>query len=146
MSVNFRLKAIYAIGRRKAFYRQRIPESTCPRKEIGDIDVLVTSRNGGIEIMQSIRKTSRPPARERKWNKLSEFRWTSAKVIPQEKTYAGYISTMSQRFKSSREVRSEGLKVLDIRFCSLSYNFKLKIGAPSQTWQHYSMHGRMVDL
>ena len=74
MSVNFRLKAIYAIGRRKAFYRQRIPESTCPRKEIVDIDVLVTSRNGGIEIMQSIRKTSRTPARERKWNKLSEFR------------------------------------------------------------------------
>ena len=146
MSVNFRLKAIYAIGRRKAFYRQRIPESTCPRKEIVDIDVLVTSRNGGIEIMQSIRKTSRPPARERKWNKVSEFRWTSAKVIPQEKTYAGCISTMSQRFKSSREVRSEGLIVLAIRFCSLSYNFKLKIGAPSQMWQHYSMHGCMVDL
>ena len=105
MSVDFRLTAIYTIGRRKAFYRQRIPESSCARKETVD-----------IEIMQSIRITSRPTTKERKWNKLSQFRWTSAKVIPLEKTYAGYIQTMSQRFKSSREVASEGLTILILQF------------------------------
>ena len=53
MSVNFRLKATKIIGQRKAPYRQRIPESSCVRKETVDIDILVTSRNGDRKIMQS---------------------------------------------------------------------------------------------
>ena len=66
MPVNSRLKATKIIGQRKAFYRQRIPEFSCARKETVDIDILVTSRNGGRKIMQSIRITSRPPSSERK--------------------------------------------------------------------------------
>ena len=86
MSVNSRLNATKIIGERKAFYRQRIPESSCPKKETVDIDILVTSRNGGKKAMQSIRITSRPPTRKRKWNQFSQFRLTSNKVIPIEKT------------------------------------------------------------
>ena len=62
MSVNSRLKATKIIGQRKAFYRQRIPEFSCARKETDDIDILVTSRNGDRNIMRSIRITSRPPS------------------------------------------------------------------------------------
>ena len=51
MSVNSRLKTIKIITQRKAFYRQRIPDSGCARKETGDIDILVTSRNGDRKIM-----------------------------------------------------------------------------------------------
>ena len=40
MSVNFGLKATKIIGQRKAFYRQRLPEFSCARKENVDIDVL----------------------------------------------------------------------------------------------------------
>ena len=43
-------------------------------KETVDIDILVMSRNGYRKIMQSIRITSRPPSRIRKWNQLSQFR------------------------------------------------------------------------
>ena len=46
MSVNSRLKATKIIGQRKAFYRQRIPEFSCVRKETADTDILVISRNG----------------------------------------------------------------------------------------------------
>ena len=46
MSVNSGLQATKIIGQRKAFYRQRIPEFSCARKETVDIDILVTSRNG----------------------------------------------------------------------------------------------------
>ena len=67
MSVNSRLKATKIIGQRKAFYRQRIPEPSCARKETIDIDILVTCRNGHRKIMQSIRITSRPPSKKRKW-------------------------------------------------------------------------------
>ena len=45
-----------------------------------DIDVLVPSRDGDGKIMQSIRVTSRPPSRIRKWNKESQFRLTSTRV------------------------------------------------------------------
>ena len=72
MPVNSRLKTAKIIGERKAFYRQRIPESSCARKETVDIDILVTSRNGDRKIMQSIRITSRPPTRKKKWNQLSQ--------------------------------------------------------------------------
>ena len=39
-------------SQRKAFYRERIPECSCPRKET--VDILATSRNGNRKIMQSI--------------------------------------------------------------------------------------------
>ena len=64
MSLNSRLKATKIIGQRKAFYRQRIPEFSCARKETVDIDILVTSRNGDIKMMESIKITSRPPLRK----------------------------------------------------------------------------------
>ena len=73
MSVNSRCKATKMIGQRKAFYRQRIPESSCARKETVDKDILVTSRNGDRKIMQSIKITSRPTPRKMKWNQLSQF-------------------------------------------------------------------------
>ena len=38
MSVNYRLEANKIIGQRKAFYRQKIPEPSCVRKETVDID------------------------------------------------------------------------------------------------------------
>ena len=47
MSVNSRLKATKIIGQKKVFYRQRIPESASARKETVDMDIVVTSRNGG---------------------------------------------------------------------------------------------------
>ena len=68
MSVNSRLTATKIIGQRKAFNRQRIPESNCVKKKTADIDILVTPKNGHRRIMQSIRITSRPPTRMRKWN------------------------------------------------------------------------------
>ena len=66
MSANSRVKPIKIIGQRKAFYRQRIPESSYARKETVDIDILVTSMNDDRKIMQSIRITNRPPSRKRK--------------------------------------------------------------------------------
>ena len=54
MSINSRLKATKITGQRKAFYRQRIPGSSCARKETLDIDILVISRNGDRKIMQCL--------------------------------------------------------------------------------------------
>ena len=72
MSVNSRSKATKIIGQRKALKMQRIPESSCVRRETVDIDILVTSRNGDRKIMQSTKITSRPTSRKRKWNQLSQ--------------------------------------------------------------------------
>ena len=75
MSVNSGLKVTKIIGQRKAFYRQRIPEPSCARKETVDIDILVASRNGDWKIMQSIRITSRP-SRIQEWCDLCfNFPW-----------------------------------------------------------------------
>ena len=52
------------------------------RKETVDIDIIVTSRNGDRKTIQSIRITTIPTSRIRKWNRFSQFRWTSAKGIP----------------------------------------------------------------
>ena len=54
-SLNSRLKGTKIIGQRKAFYRQRIPESSSARKETVDIDIFVTSRNDDRTFMQAIR-------------------------------------------------------------------------------------------
>ena len=80
MSVDSRLKATKIIGQRKAFYRQRLPKSSCATKETADINILGTSRNGDRKIMQSIRIMSRTPLRKRKWNQLSQFWRTSTKA------------------------------------------------------------------
>ena len=73
MSVNSNLKVTKIIAQRKAFYRPKIPEPSCARKETGDIGILVTSRNGDRKTMQSIRITSRPTSRKKKWNQLGQF-------------------------------------------------------------------------
>ena len=73
MPVNSRLKAIKIIGQRNAFYGQKIPESSCERKETVDIDALVISRNSEAKIMQSIRIMNRPPFRKKKWNQWNQF-------------------------------------------------------------------------
>ena len=62
MSANSRLKS--CLGQRKVFYRQRIPEPSCARKET--VDILQTTRNGDRKIMQSIRIRSRPTYLENK--------------------------------------------------------------------------------
>ena len=94
MSVNSRLKAIEIIGQREAFHRQRISECSCARKGTVDIDILVTSRNGDRKIMQSIRITSRPPPRKRKWSLAEPVQMNI--VIPlenyQSNTFRKYIS------------------------------------------------------
>ena len=79
------LKAIQIIGQMKAFYRQRTPEHRCARNEAVDIDILVKSRNGDRKIMESIRITSRPRSRIRKWNQLGQVILTSTKVITYRK-------------------------------------------------------------
>ena len=68
-------------------------------KETVDTDILVTSSKGDRKIMQSMRITSRPPLRKRKWNQLNQSWRTSTKVIPIEKTYAGHISMMNKRIE-----------------------------------------------
>ena len=74
MFVNSGLKATKMIGQRKAFYRQRIPEFSCAKKETVDIDILVTSKNSDREIMQFIRIMSGPPSRIKKWNQFCQLR------------------------------------------------------------------------
>ena len=71
MSVNSGLKATKIIGQGKAFHRQRMFSRA--RKETVDIDNFLTSRNGDKKIMQSMKITSRPPWRKKKWNQLSQF-------------------------------------------------------------------------
>ena len=56
---------------RKAFYRKRIPESSHARKRT--VDILITTRNGDRKTMQSIRITSRPNTKKRKWNQFRQF-------------------------------------------------------------------------
>ena len=48
---------------RKAFCRQRIPESSCAMKEAVDIDLLITSRNGDRKFIQPVRIASEPAMR-----------------------------------------------------------------------------------
>ena len=73
MSANSRLQATKIKGEWKAFHRQRIPGFSSARKETVDIDILATSSNGDRKIEQSIRITSRPTSKKRKWNQLSQF-------------------------------------------------------------------------
>ena len=74
MSVNSRLKVTKIIGQRKAFYRQRIRESSCMRKETVDRDIFAVPGNGDRKVMQSIRIMSRPPSRIWKWNQFGGFK------------------------------------------------------------------------
>ena len=74
MFVNFILKATKIIGQRKAFYRQRIPGSSCARKETDRHFVTFGDRITSRLVRQSVRITSRPPSRLSKWNQFSQVR------------------------------------------------------------------------
>ena len=65
--INSRLEAIYIIAQRKAFCGQRIPESSCVRKETVGIDILITSRRkGDRKVMQPLRIASETVTRMKK--------------------------------------------------------------------------------
>ena len=51
MLANSGFKTHNIIGQKKTFYRERILEFSCARKETVDINILVTSRNGDRKIM-----------------------------------------------------------------------------------------------
>ena len=74
MSVNSRLKDNWILVQRKTIYKQRLPESSCARKETFNIDILAASRNGDRKIKQFIRITSRPPSKIKKWKQSNQFR------------------------------------------------------------------------
>ena len=80
------IKVIYIIGQRKVLWKQTIPHSTCTKKKTVATEKLIPSTDDDKKIMQPICITSRSPIRMRKWNQFSQFRWTSTKVIPVEKT------------------------------------------------------------
>ena len=54
-------KTISIISQGKAFCRQRIPQSSCARKETAGKDIFTTSKNGDRKIMLTIRITSGSP-------------------------------------------------------------------------------------
>ena len=59
-------KTISIISQRKAYCRQRIPQSSCARKETADRNIIKTSKNGDRKIVQPIRITSGSPNQTRK--------------------------------------------------------------------------------
>ena len=67
-----RFETIQIIDQRKAFCRQRIPGSSCVRKETIDIDALIASRNVGRKIGQPIRIISGPATTIRKGDQFSK--------------------------------------------------------------------------
>ena len=59
MSVISRLKAIQIIGQKKAFYRQRIPEPTCARKENANLSkILIFASSVKFLILQIFKTAS----------------------------------------------------------------------------------------
>ena len=69
--------------------------------------------------MQSM-KVMIGPTRIEKLSQFIQSRWTSTKVMPIEKAWAGYISAVLQLGKGSREAARIGPTVLHTRFFSLS--------------------------
>ena len=71
--------SINQLGQKKAFYRQRIPEFGFAKKEIVEINILITYSNGDklIQTVKShtnFRVTSGPTTRMRKRNEFNQFR------------------------------------------------------------------------
>ena len=104
-----------SVGQRKAFYRQRIPESSCTRK--GTVDrILVTSRNRDRKIMQSIRIRGRSPSTKR--NRSSHQRCSMKKgVLRNFRKFTG------KHLCQSVFIKKETLaQVFCCEFCEISRN------------------------
>ena len=121
MSVNSELKATEIIGQRKAFYRQRIPELSCARKETVHIDILVTSWNGHRKIMQS----SRPPSGKRKWNQLSQFWRTSSNTYRKDLSWPHFDN--EPRVQEKQQVKDQQSCISVFVACLTN---------PSSNWGH----------
>ena len=90
--------------------------------------------------MQSIRITSGTPTRIRKQNKFGQFRWISFKYLWNRKDLSWLHFYDDPRVQKRHQVLAT---VLNIRFCILSSISKSQMGAPTQTWQQYSMQCRL---
>ena len=96
--------------------------------------------------MQSITITSRPPSRITMWNQLSQFRWTSTKIIPTEETLTGYISTMSQDFKRSSNRRTKNPAYLFMQLIKL-FKVATRSKSPDMTTVFHAWpYGRFIEI
>ena len=116
------------------------------RKETVAIDILVIPRNDKRKIMQFIRIISKPTSRIRRWNQLSQFKWTFTKARPAEKTLAGYMSTMSQAFKRGSKWRINSPTYL---FLQSILEFQVVARSPSPGMTaifHRMLYGRFIEI
>ena len=96
--------------------------------------------------MQSIRIMSRPPSRrKRKRRQINQFRWTSTKVIPIQKTWAVCISTMSQGFKRGSKLRTNSPTCLFL-VAYLSIQVATRSISADITVFHAWAYGRFVEI
>ena len=73
VSINSKRKIIKIVGQEKAFYRQRIAQSSCARKETVKIDI-IKSRNDERKLTKPNRTSSGPSPKIKKRNQFSQFR------------------------------------------------------------------------
>lgn len=95
------------------------------------------------KIIQPISTTTGAPKSKGEWNQFSHFKWTSTKVIPTEKTCAGYIRPWA---KGSRETASVGPTVLHTHLCILPSKSKSQLGVTMQVWHQDSIQCHMLDF
>ena len=139
MSINSRFKSHQITGQRQIYCRQRIPISSCVKKETVAIDILITSRNNNKN--HAIYQNNEWASHE---NKKAEPAQEVQMIIYLQKRLKQV--TFRRLAKVAKEVASEGINSPNVRFCSLSNISKRQLAALPQTGQKYSMQGRTVDL
>ena len=93
---------------------------------------------GDRKTTQSIGIASKPPLRIRKWNQLSQFRWTFTKVIPTKKLK---LDTFRQWAKGSKAEVSKVSTVLHIYFLGTR-----STSPDITTVFHAWLYGRFIEI
>ena len=134
-------KTIYIISQRKAFCRERISKSSCARKEIVDIAILLEFRNGDRNIMESY-LSDKETFHE---NEEVEAGQLVQMNIYQSNTYTKDLSW--PHFIDDPRVQERQQVLVQQSYIPVPVTYLVfQLEVLTQTWHQYSMQGWMVDL
>ena len=107
---------------------QRFLKSDCVRKCTADINILITSRNLDRKIMHSIRMTTGPPTRIRKWNQVSQFKQYQINTYRKDLNWLHFDN--EPRFQDQQQVKNQQSYVSNfvayLKYPSSSQNNQLR--------------------
>ena len=147
MPVYSKFEATNIIGQRKAFYSQRIPESSCLRKETVDIDIFITSRNVDRKIVQSNQNNEQTSLENKEVEPVQPVQMNYCQGDTFRKQLSWLLFDDELMVQERQQVKKQPSCIfISVAYPTIPRSDEQQLWRTSPDMKQYSIHVGMLDL